>query len=66
MSEDKPGNTTSGAARPTPMEVVRLMNAALDAARDAGIAIPPDLERRTFAVTRKLERLMRERASRDR
>jgi hypothetical protein len=63
MSEDKPRKTKSGAARPTPMDVVRLMNAALETARAEGIAIPPDLERRTFAVTRKIEALTRGRSS---
>ncbi len=54
MVEDEPVDTTSGAARPTPDEVAALMNATIEAARAEGIAIPPDLARKTFAVTRKL------------
>ena len=55
MSEDKPVETTP-AARLTPAEVVALMNAAIATARAEGIAVPPDLARETFAVTRKLLR----------
>jgi hypothetical protein len=54
MAEDEPVETTSAAARPTPDEVVALMNAAIAVARAEGIAVPPDLERKTFAATRKL------------
>jgi hypothetical protein len=56
MAEDKPVETTSAAARPTPDEVAALMNAAIATARAEGIAVPPDLARKTFAVTRKLAR----------
>lgn len=56
MAEEKPVETTSAAARPTPDEVAALMNAAIATARAEGIAIPPDLARKTFAVTRKLAR----------
>ena len=52
MAEDEPVETT----RPTPGEVAALMNAAIAAARAEGIAVPPDLARKTFAATRKLER----------
>jgi hypothetical protein len=55
MAEDKPVETTS-AARPTPDEVLALMNAAIATARAEGIAVPPDLARKTFAMTRKLKR----------
>jgi hypothetical protein len=53
MSEDEPVETTS-AARLTPDEVAALMNAAIATARAEGIAVPPDLARKTFAATRKL------------
>jgi hypothetical protein len=53
MAEDEPVESTSGAARPTLDEVAALMNAAIAAARAEGIAIPPDLARKTFAATRK-------------
>jgi hypothetical protein len=56
MAEEKPVETTSAAARPTPDEVAALMNAAIATARAEGIAVPPDLARKTFAVTRKLAR----------
>ena len=56
MSEDELVETTSAAARLTPGDVAALMNAAIAAARAAGIAVPPDLARKTFAATRKLER----------
>jgi hypothetical protein len=56
MAEDKPVETTSATARPTPDEVAALMNAAIATARAEGIAVPPDLARKTFAVTRKLAR----------
>ena len=56
MAEDEPVETTSAAARPTPDEVAALMNAAIATARAEGIAVPPDLARKTFAVTRKLAR----------
>ncbi len=35
-------------------DVAALMNAAIATARAEGIAVPPDLARKTFAVTRKL------------
>ncbi len=54
MSEDEPVETTSAAARLTLGDVAALMNAAIATARAAGIAVPPDLARKTFAVTRKL------------
>lgn len=54
MAEDEPVDTMSGAARPTPGEVAAQMSAAIEAARAEGIEIPPDLARKTFAVTRKL------------
>jgi len=53
MSEDEPVNTKR-ATRLTPDEVAALMNAAIAAARADGIAVPPDLARKTFAATRKL------------
>jgi hypothetical protein len=62
MAEDEPVKTTSAAARPTPGEVAALMEAAIAAARAEGIAVPPDLARKTFAVTRKLAALARRRA----
>jgi hypothetical protein len=55
MSEDKPVDTRP-AARPTPDEVVALMNAAIATARAEGISVPPDLARKTFVLTRKLAR----------
>jgi len=61
-AEDEPVKTTSAAARPTPGEVAALMEAAIAAARAEGIAVPPDLARKTFAVTRKLAALARRRA----
>ena len=54
MAEDEPVETTSAAARPTPGAVAALMNAAIATARAEGIAVPPDLARKTFAATRKL------------
>jgi len=53
MSEDEPAETMT-AARLTPDEVAALMNAAIATARAEGIAVPPDLARKTFAATRKL------------
>ena len=50
MAEDEPAETTSAAARPTPGEVAALMEAAIVAARVEGIAVPPDLARKTFAM----------------
>jgi hypothetical protein len=55
MSEDEPIETTP-AARLTPDAVVALMNAAIATARAEGIAVPPDLARKTFAAARKLLR----------
>jgi hypothetical protein len=55
LAEDKPVETTS-AARLTPDEVAALMNAAIATARAEGIAVPPDLARKTFVLTRKLSR----------
>ncbi len=54
MTEDEPAETKAGAARTTPDELAALMNVAIAAARAEGIAIPPDLARKTFVVTRKL------------
>ena len=65
MAEDEPVETTSAAARPTPDEAAALMNAAIAAALAEGIAIPPDLARKTFAVTRKLAAQARRRADPD-
>jgi hypothetical protein len=59
MSEDELIETMSAAARPAPGEVAALMNAAIAAARAEGIAVPPDLARKTFAATRKLAALAR-------
>ncbi len=59
MAEDQPVARKSPAARPTPGEVAALMNKAIAAARAEGIAVPPDLVRKTFAVTRTLARLAR-------
>ncbi len=68
MAEDEPVVTKSRAApsksRATPStlgEVAALMNAAIAAAHAEGIPVPPDLARKTFAVTRKLAVLERER-----
>ncbi len=61
MAEEEPVATKSPAARPTPGDVAALMNKAIAAARAEGIAVPPDLARKTFAVTRKLAALARER-----
>jgi hypothetical protein len=61
MAEDEPVETTSAAAQPTPGDVAALMNAAIAAARAEGIAVPPNLARKTFAVTRKLAALARRR-----
>jgi hypothetical protein len=55
MSEDEPVETTP-AARLTPDEVVALMNGAIATARAEGIAVPPDVARKTFAATRRLAR----------
>jgi hypothetical protein len=60
MAEDEPAET-SAAARPTPGEVATLMEAAIVAARAEGIAVPPDLARKTFVATRKLAALARRR-----
>jgi hypothetical protein len=57
MADEELPKTTSVAAHPKPDEVVALMNAAIAAARAEGVAVPPDLARKTFAVTRKLARL---------
>ncbi len=54
MTEDEPNETKAGAARTTPDEVAALMNVAIATALAESIAIPPDLARKTFAVTRKL------------
>jgi hypothetical protein len=61
MADDEPVETTSAAARMTSDEVAALMNAAIAAAQAEGIAVPPDLARKTFAVTRKLAALARRR-----
>jgi hypothetical protein len=61
MAEDEPVATKPAAARPTPDEVLALMNSAIETARAEGIAVPPDLARKTFAVTRTLARLARAR-----
>ncbi|MGD0103117.1 MAG: hypothetical protein ABSC06_03670 [Rhodopila sp.] len=61
MAEDEPLETTSAAERPTLGEVAALMEAAIAAAQAEGIAVPPDLARKTFAVTRKLAALARRR-----
>jgi hypothetical protein len=58
MSEDEPVETTP-AARLTPDEVAALMEAAIAAARAEGIAVPPDLARKSFVVTRNLARSRR-------
>jgi hypothetical protein len=50
MSEDEPVETTP-AARPTLDEVVALMNAAIATARAEGIAVPPELARKTCVGT---------------
>jgi hypothetical protein len=55
MSDDEPVETTP-ATRLTPDDVLELMNAAIATARAEGIAVPPDLARRTFAATRGLAR----------
>ncbi len=59
MAVDEPVETTSAAARPTLGEVAALMEAVIAAARAEGIAVPPDLARKTFALTRKLAALTR-------
>jgi len=56
MAEEEVLKTTSVAGHPKPDEAVALMNAALAAARAEGVAVPPDLARKTFALTRKLAR----------
>jgi len=61
MAEDEPVEMTSAAARPTSGEVAALMNSAIATARAEGIAVPPDLARKTFAATRKLAALARRR-----
>ena len=61
MAEDEPVEMTSAAVRPTPGEVAALMEAAIATARAEGIAVPPDLARKTFAMTRKLAALARRR-----
>jgi hypothetical protein len=55
MSEDEPVETTQ-AARLTPDDGLTLMNAAIATARAEGIAVPPDLARKTFVLRRKLAR----------
>ncbi len=60
MAEDEPAAPKSLPTRPTLAEVAARMNAVIAAAREAGIAVPPDLARKTFAVSRKLARLTRE------
>jgi hypothetical protein len=59
MTEDGSAQKKIGAVRVTPDEMAARMNAVLEAARSEGIAIPPDLARRTFAVTRRLAALRR-------
>ena len=61
MAEDEPIAAKPLRARPTLLEVVARMNAVIAAAREDGIAVPPDLARKTFVVSRKLARLTRER-----
>jgi hypothetical protein len=61
MSEDEPVETPPAPARPTPDELAALMNSAIAAARAEGIAVPPDLARQTFVVTRKLAAFRRRR-----
>jgi hypothetical protein len=61
MVEETPVETTSAAARLTPDEVAALMEAAIATARAEGLAVPPDLARKTFAATRKLAALARRR-----
>jgi len=56
MAEDKPVEKTP-TARLTPDDVLTLMNAAIATARAEGIAVPPDLARKTFVATRKLARV---------
>ena len=56
MAEEELPKTMPLAAYPKPDEVAALMNAAIAAARAEGVAVPPDLARKTFAVTRKLAR----------
>jgi hypothetical protein len=56
MAKEESPKTTSVAAHPKLDEVVALMNAAIAAARTEGVAIPPDLARKTFAATRELAR----------
>ncbi len=63
MAEDEPVAAKSLPARPTVAEVAARMNAVIVAAREAGIPVPPDLARKTFAVSRKLARLTRERGA---
>jgi hypothetical protein len=58
MSEDEPVEATQ-AARLTPDDVLALMNAAIATARAEGIAVPPNLARKTFVATRKLARARR-------
>jgi hypothetical protein len=55
MSEDEPVETTP-TTRLTHDVVLELMNAAIATAHAEGIAVPPDLARRTFAATRRLAR----------
>ncbi len=59
MTEDEPVETTSAAARSTSGEMAALMEAVIVTARAEGIAVPPDLARRTFAATRRLAALAR-------
>ena len=63
MAEDEPIVAKPLPARPTLAEVAARMNAAIVAAREAGIPVPPDLARKTFVVSRKLARLTRERGA---
>jgi hypothetical protein len=63
MAENELGETKSAAARPTLGEVTAMMNAVIETARTEGIAVPPDLARKTFAVTRKLAALARDRGA---
>ncbi len=63
MTENEPVAPKSPAARPTPGEIAALMNKAITAARAECIAVPPDLGLKTFAVTRELAALARERGA---
>jgi hypothetical protein len=61
LPEDEPVGKTAAPARPTPGKVAALMEVAIATALAEGIAVPPDLARRTLAVTRKLAALARRR-----